>query len=185
MYELGYNRLFWGMIFIIFNINIGFINILPNFVGYLLIYSGLKILSTQHEIFNKGKPLAVILTLLILKDILNFQNNNFLNGEFQINIWLLLISSVTMIINIYLMYIICKGIYLLSQERGIDELSKVTKTRWKFYLVFSVISLFYLPLSLNLPNYSNLLFIIISFLKLIALIAIAFLFRRCKHQLAE
>ena len=36
------NKIFWGLIFIFVNINLGALDILPNFVGYLLVSSGMK-----------------------------------------------------------------------------------------------------------------------------------------------
>lgn len=36
------NKIFWGLIFIFVHINIGAMDILPNFIGYLLISSGMQ-----------------------------------------------------------------------------------------------------------------------------------------------
>jgi len=71
MYAKGYKRLFWGILIISFNINLGFINKLPDFLGYIFIYSALGILSSQHKLYEKGKLPAIILIFLTLKDIWN------------------------------------------------------------------------------------------------------------------
>ena len=40
--ETGYRKIFWGMFFSTFHINLGPIEILPNFIGLLIICSGIK-----------------------------------------------------------------------------------------------------------------------------------------------
>ncbi|WP_027623419.1 hypothetical protein [Clostridium lundense] len=186
MYALGYNKLFWGMIFIIFDINLGTINILPNFIGYMLIYSALNILEKQHEIYKKGKIPAMILTILTLNDIIHTDKNNLLSGEYQSPNFLgMLIGTIVMIISIYLIYIICKGIYYISIERGFDELKESTETRWRFYLGIEILMLFYMPFSLNISQDFNFVIVVFCIIKLIIMISIAMLFRRSKSELGE
>lgn len=182
MYESAYNKLFWGMMFIIFNIYLGAINILPNFIGYILIISALDTLVNQHEIYRKGKIPAAILIVITLKDIVNIENANLLNGEF-INPWLLAIGTVERLLNLYLMYIICKGIYLLADERFIMELKHSAKDRFKAYLLISVISLFYTPFSLNLSRDINTSMVLIAIINIIINLFLAGLFRKSKELL--
>lgn len=40
----GYRKIFWGIFIATFNINIGMVKILPSFVGFLIISSGLKLI---------------------------------------------------------------------------------------------------------------------------------------------
>ncbi|WML32862.1 hypothetical protein [Clostridium sp. OS1-26] len=179
MYASSYNKLFWAMIFIIFDINLGSINILPNFIGYILIYSALNELQLQHKIYEKGKIPSIILTILTVKDIIHVSNDNLLSGQFAPpNFWLMALSSVILIINIYLIYIICKGIYLLCLERGLQELKDSAKNRWIAFLSVSIISIFYIPFSLNLSLQFKSAMIIFAFINIIAELSIAFLFRK-------
>jgi hypothetical protein len=184
MYESGYNKLFWGMIFIIFNINIGIINLLPNFIGYILIFSGLGILSEQHDIYGKGKTPAVILTIITVKDIVNMGNINFLNGQYQINnLWFSAAGVVEKLLSLYLIFIICKGIYLLAEEGGFTELRDSAKGRFTFYFGISVFFLFYSPFAMNLPRNTNMLMAIFVIINIIAALYIAGLFRKSGTQL--
>lgn len=184
MYASSYNKLFWAMVFITFDMNIGPVNILPNFIGYILIYSALNELQTQHKIYEKGKIPSVILIVLTIKDIINVSNDNLLSGEFMPpNFWLMALSSVVSIINVYLMYIICKGIYLLCLERGLEELKDNTKNRWIAFLVVSIVFIFYMPFSLNLNIEFKVIMIIFAFINVIVELSIAFIFRRSRIQL--
>lgn len=46
----GYNKIFWGLIFITCHINLGSIQILPNFIGYIIIYAGIQSLFEEYKI---------------------------------------------------------------------------------------------------------------------------------------
>ena len=52
------NKIFLGLIFLFFNINIGNISILPAFVGYILIFMGMKDYP-QVGRFDKCRPWAI------------------------------------------------------------------------------------------------------------------------------
>lgn len=184
MYVSGYNRIFWGMIVLIFHINLGPIKILPSFVGYLLIYSGLNILSSQQEIYEKGKIPAIILTILTLKDVWNNQDNSIAIGNFHsLGIVTMLIGAVEAVVDLYLIYIICKGICKLCKERQLDSLMTNTTDTWKFYFIVSLIFLIDVPFSINLPVGYNIFVFIVGIVKGIAIICIMVVLRKCKVQL--
>ena len=184
MYASSYNKLFWAMIFITFDINLGPINILPNCVGYMLIYSALNKLQLQHKIYEKGKVPSIILTILTIKDIIHVNNNNLLSGQFMPpNFWLMALDSVVCIINVYLIYVLCKGVYLLCLERGLQELEDSTITGWKAFLFVSIVYIFYIPFSLNLGLEYKIVIIVFVFINVIAELSIAFLFKKSRVQL--
>jgi len=184
MYASAYNKLFWGMIILIFHINLGPISILPNFVGYMIIYSGLNTLSSQNEIYKRGKLPAAILVVLSLKDIWNNKNSNVFTGNFyNINVFMMIIGGIAVIIDIYLIYIICSGIYDSSRERNLESLMINSEDAWKFYLGISLIFLLCLPFSMNLPVNYNMAIIIISIIKGIAAICIIVILRKCRMYL--
>lgn len=185
MYAKGYKQLFWAMVFISFNINIGFINILPDFIGYIYIYSSLCILSSQHKLYEKGKIPAVILILLTLKDIWNDPNSNILTGEvYNVGLFTLIIGSVVLIIKIYLIYILCMGIYRLCKDRGLNELMENVMFSMKFYLIISLIYLAFLPFSINLYSEVRIAFIVIvGIIQIFAGISVALVFKKCKGAL--
>lgn len=184
MYTSSYNKLFWAMLFITFDINLGSINILPNFIGYMLIYSALNQLQLQNKIYEKGKTFSIILTILTIKDVIYVNNDNLLSGQFiPVNFSLMALTSAVFIMNTYLIYIICKGIYLLCLERGLQELQDSAKNRWKLFLAISIVFIFYIPFSLNMNMQFKSISIFIVIINVIAELSIALLFRRTKVQL--
>lgn len=187
MYEKGYNRFIWGLVFLTIDIDIDFINIFPDFIGYILIYSGLDILTPQQKLFERGKIPAIILTILTLKDIWHDPNNNILTGQLvSLGLPSMLLSSAVIIIRIYLIYVICDAIYKLCEERGLDDLMNMTIAPWKFYFGISVIYLFFLPCSLNLTIEVKIAaFLFIGFVQICISIFMAQLFAKCKSELQK
>lgn len=185
MYAKCYKKLFWAMIFISFNLNIGYINILPDFIGYIFIYSSLCTLSSQHKLFDKGKIPAAILILLTLKDIWNDPSSNILTGEiYSVGLFTLIISSIVLIIKVYLIYTLCNGIYEICKERDINELMERTMFSMKFYLIISLIYLAFSSFSINLFSDVRIIFIIIvGIIQMVAGISVALVFKKCKEAL--
>lgn len=184
MYESGYNKIFIGMLLIIFDINLGFINILPDFIGYIFIYAGLSILTPQNKFFEKGKMPALILVLLTIKSIIHYPNNNILLGKIHdVRLIPMIIEATVAVINLYLIYIISKGIYELCKERGLGEYEKSIESRFKFYFIVSVITIFYIPFSINLPSDFNMFMIVVLIIRLFAALFIAGAFRKGKMYL--
>ena len=52
------NKIFWGLLFLFFDININEISILPAFVGYILIYLGMKEYE-ETPAFAKARPWVI------------------------------------------------------------------------------------------------------------------------------
>lgn len=185
MYYSGYNRLFWGIIFVIFNFNIGPVNIFPDFIGYIIIFSGLNLISEQNPNYETGKMPACILIFLSLKGLFNLEN---IAAQSQLTDWkfgFMVAGSIESIISIYLIYCICKGIYEVANERGIVELRDEALKTFKYYFIFSVLFLFYTPFSINLSQNMNSFMILPMIINIFVLIFLAVLFRRGREQLSE
>ena len=189
MYSSAYNKLFWGFIFVILKINIGPLDILPDFLGYFIMYSGICDLSVQNIYYAKAKWPSVVLAIISFKDLVINADNNLLTGNtgnFQIgNPWLGIIGAVTMVINIYLIYIICNGICLVSEEKDLIELNGAASWRLKFYFVISIVYAFIIPFTMNLPRDFSGILILLVIPYFIVMIAIAALFRKARAQLSD
>ena len=61
----GYKKIFWGFLIVLFNINIGPVNILPDFLGYFIIGSGLSVIQGEFEnkSLKKANKVAKLLFL--------------------------------------------------------------------------------------------------------------------------
>lgn len=186
MYSSAYNKLFWGTLFILLKINIGPFDILPDFVGYLILYAGICELTVQNGYFAKGKRPALVLAVVSLKDAVNLTNTNLLAGAFPItNSWLSLLELASMVINIYMIYILCNGIGLVAREREVVPLQYAAEDRLKIFFVVSVANAACFPFAINLSRDWLILYLLLSVVNFIALVLVAALFRKARAQLGD
>jgi hypothetical protein len=68
--KVGFNRIFWGLIFVVLDIRINSIDLfLPDFVGYILIASGLGLLAPYDKWFRRARVIAIIMVFFSLTDL--------------------------------------------------------------------------------------------------------------------
>lgn len=65
--KVGFNLIFWGLLFVVLDIRISSVDLfLPDFVGYILIVSGLSRLAPYHQWFRTARILAIVLIFVSL-----------------------------------------------------------------------------------------------------------------------
>lgn len=132
---MGFVNLFWGFIFL-FDFRLGGFDILPDFIGYIFIYSGLIRLTNINERFKTVKSISLLLVFLSIPEIYQISTTDLL-GYFT-GILLAAISLITTLLQIVLVYNICQGIIEMANERGNFQLSSKAKNRWLLYLVVNI-----------------------------------------------
>lgn len=128
-------NLFIGYIFIFFHIKINGIDLLADFIGYILIYRGLCALSDEAEAFRKAKPWTLA---MVIVEIIRFANNFI--GILPSSAGLIILNLITMIVSIYIMYLVSTGIYQTEKRNGLELNSGKILTVWKFQAVFTIAS---------------------------------------------
>ena len=142
MIRNGFMKIFWGLLFILLDIRIGGIDfILPDFVGYILIASGLGILSPIHPRFAKARTFALIMIFLSLADIVELKQviSQHGNVTFWVNA-LFPITTIGAILDLIMVWNICGGIIELSFGTGNPLLATVATTRRNLYIALAVIA---------------------------------------------
>jgi len=124
-----------------FDFRINGFDILPDFIGYLLIFLGLSALVNLNEKFNKAKTLALPLIIISVLDI--YQSPVPLNiGLMEPKTMIIsLIGIISIILNILMIYNICIGIEEKAKESGNFVLGTLARSRWNLYLIFQIIFL--------------------------------------------
>lgn len=186
MRRSAYENLFWGMIFIFFNFYINILNILPNFVGYILILLAVNNLVYRRDIFNKIKIPTIILVALGLRDIFsqNYQMGNMFNTANTR--WVLsILTSLESIIFLYVIYILCEGIVDILNEKGVYTLSDNIKKTFKIFMISSIIGIIYSPLSMYLPVQISVIMLIIAALYVVTGVYLGYLFKTVKNYDSE
>ena len=121
--------IFIGYIFIRFHININTFDLLPDFLGFILIYMGLGQLEDRAPSFAQARPWA--LGLAVVSFVLLFPL------ALPVAVYSI-ISLLTNLANVYLLYLICIGVQELEQCTGQALGSDKMLTTWKVFAVCSV-----------------------------------------------
>jgi hypothetical protein len=144
---MGFRTILVGFIFIFFNINLGEVNILPDVVGYILLFIGSNILKSKldNDFFSVVKTSSLILIFLSFLDLL-IKHSDVLNGVinntqaiqgkvFSLIFYFTIISLLT-----YCLYNLCKGIE--KEANGVGKKELATKAR-KGFVIFAVYQFFF------------------------------------------
>jgi len=68
--KVGFNRIFWGLLFVVLDIRLNSIDLfLPDFVGYILIVSGLGLLAPHDKWFRRARVMAIIMIFFSLTNL--------------------------------------------------------------------------------------------------------------------
>ena len=67
----GYRRIFWGILLLLFHINIGPVQVLPNFAGYMLMLSGISHLKNVAD-SNGLRRASIVAGIMIVESLFEF-----------------------------------------------------------------------------------------------------------------
>lgn len=157
------NKIFWGLLFLMFDINIGSVSIIPDFIGYILIYLGMKEMGAEQT-FSKAKPWMIASVIFAV--------------VFWLPLWGEGIAVLAMLVGTVLHLTVTNYIVQGVDERanGYPDTAGLHKA-WNVMAVCQVLSLLLIWLGLW-----AIIAVIISF---VAAIAFIVSFHSCKKQLGE
>lgn len=149
----GFKNIFWGILITVFDINLGPINILPNFLGYFIIGSGInKILDEfENKNFITAKTVSNFLGLYSL--ILSIANITALNEGFQyeniIESSLFIFSSS---ISLIMAFFILSGTIELYLSRNDSNHAVNIENKQRKYILLHILGLLLIIFSMNFSN---------------------------------
>lgn len=138
------NNLFTGMIFVFLGFNITFGNskfdILPDFIGFYLIFKGLEELQDKSDNFTKIKSFAFGLTIYsFVLFIINLFAASYSMGYLGI-----LLGIAYTIILIYVSYKIILGIIDIEINHNVFLNSQKLMSNWRIMITFNILIFFIL-----------------------------------------
>ncbi|WFA07812.1 hypothetical protein [Tissierella sp. Yu-01] len=159
--DKGYQKIFWGIFLATFNITLGgFIKIVPAFVGWIVVVSGIGILKAnfQDESFEKGERYTGCLILL------SFLGTSFLGLFFEPRLNSSIIFSyypvILYIFELLMIYEILNGTINLLESKVPKDISTTINSKQiiykqKTYVILQIIST--IGFIITLTTYSELL----------------------------
>lgn len=147
------NKILIGLILACFSFDVNFnqftIGLIPNFLGYYIVWRGLKEMENQDKWFKKIQPLTLFMIIFSLfKYIANFFN--LLNNGTIFMFFGLVISLVDCLLNILVLYGVVKGVQ--GMETTLNKIlnSYSLYMAWKVYAFLSPVAL----ILIVIPNIS-------------------------------
>ncbi|MCR6514745.1 hypothetical protein M4I33_07605 [Clostridium sp. LY3-2] len=163
--EKGLKKVFFGYIILVLNINLFFVDLTADFLGYILIANGLKELSFKNEKFKNGIIIARFLATYEFYT-LSLKFIGLLNVE---NIYLdSLLNIALSILGLLLLDSILGGIFLEAKDKKNMQIEKESYNLLKCNIVYTFIFLIYSAFSLNYNH--------VDFIKIISSLLILFSF---------
>jgi hypothetical protein len=171
----------WGVLFLFFTFRVQGLDLLPDFVGYVLFLIGLSALASEHESFRIAQLLCIPLLILSLFEVYQPPypqptGHSGLGTAIGIIDWIL---------SFLLIYHICKGIQDLANDQGLYSLADTAQSRWRMFVVYQVLVAF--MMLLGATGFASpvlfLLFIIVIVFGIVLLVLFMQLMSRCAEEL--
>ena len=151
--EQSYKKIFWGFLITIFDINLGPVNILPDFLGFIIISSGLGELITAYENtnFKTAKKTTNFLAFYSIAVFVLF--SIFLNFDYKYKLIAETGSAVlTGILNLIMAFYILAGTidYYVSNDK--ESIANDVYRSQKKYTLLQIFCLLAVSASINISN---------------------------------
>jgi hypothetical protein len=125
-----------------------YFDLLPDFIGYIMIATALHHLGSTQPLFNRAKWVAIAMIFLTLPHVL-MQSNVTLSGFQSLSIKLHLYSEGLLALHVLMAYWIFGALALMAQHTGQKVLLATMQIRRDVYLVINVSQLVLYPFLLN------------------------------------
>lgn len=134
----GFNKFYWGFLFILFSFRIQGFDILPDVIGYILFAIGFHRLAEQSEYFVKIKTMNSIMILLSLFSIYERPAQD---GGIHINPLGIVVGLASAVLLIVIVYHLMMGIKDMALERERPDIEQEASQKWTYFLVFQIATL--------------------------------------------
>lgn len=159
-------RLGWGLLFQIIDIRIVFFDLLPDFIGYIMMASALHQLSGEHSLFKRAMWAATAMIFLSLPSVV-MKFNITISDFASIPLSLHLYAQAMLALHVLLAVWIFNGLSAMAQQAGDPLLLDSIINRRNLYLVIYITQLIFYPFLLNLDDSWIMLLIVFGILAFI------------------
>ncbi|MBB6622478.1 hypothetical protein H7E67_03445 [Clostridium gasigenes] len=184
----SYKTIYWGLLLIAFNFYLGNINVLPDFLGFIMISKGLRELgevSYEEEYFRKAK---VISNLMIVITLIQYIIGMYIGGRSitftRIGVAFFTIGNFVNVITLVVIYYILKGIYAEVENRNLTVFMGKINNVWNFKLVVSLITFLACAFIINAGDFTLIIMTIVAIIGIVATIRVALVVKEAGKELS-
>jgi len=182
MIERGFDKLYYGFIFIMLSFRIQGIDILPDVIGYILFAYGFSFLSINNYYFEKASKYNVPMIILSIFSIYQkpATDPGFHLGSFG---YLgILITIVSFVLNLLIVYNLFMGIKDMADVKGNPDISVESIERWNHYKYLMIAVLFSFILII-IPMLAIVYILVLLIVSIYVLLQILKFIKKCKENL--
>lgn len=138
MNQDGFNKLYWGFLFIMIDFKLQGFDVLPDIVGYILFAIGFGILAANSEYFSKASSFNIP---MIIISVLSIYEKPAQGGGIQIGSFGaigVLIGIASLVLNLLVIYNLFMGIKDMANQREQGDLYVEADKKWNQYLILQI-----------------------------------------------
>jgi hypothetical protein len=184
MRKNGFDMIFYGLFFILINIPLGGIDILPDFIGYTLIYFGYERLKSESVYFSRVRKFIL---LLIVISLVSFYRSVFIGisiadtEKIVPELIIGLISFIFIMINFHDLFY---GIKDYADKKALSDVSNDAILRWKQFIISYILStISIILLFIGIPEFLYIISLVIMIFYTYVIIKIMKLIKKCSKAL--
>ncbi|SDW69928.1 hypothetical protein [Paenibacillus sp. PDC88] len=171
----------WGFLFVLIDLNVGPIDILPDFVGFILIYFGLSRLGERFKDFSRAKGFSLILLFMSIAGIFvpPVDYNSFASIPLYVHLFAELLSLLTLVLLVF----IFRGLTAIGESGVFHDvkIQEVISLRKNGLLGLHALLMIMYPLAFNMDDTILTVIFIFTIIQIVFyLLFIALLFRMAK-----
>lgn len=178
MVRRGFMFLFWGFLLSFLDFRINGLDLLPDFVGYIIISAGLGTLSQWNIQFGKAKFYSLLLIFLSLPDLIVSLNQNMAIPYF-------ILALIVTIFSVLLIWLVCQGIIEMAIVADKPGLADQAASRRKLVLAILLLTPCLIGLGTLDRKLGLILMIPILILLIVTVILVLLLMRRAALELPD
>lgn len=137
------NKILIGLFFVFIDVNVSLgnmtVSLIPDFIGYIFLFLGLKQMQEENYWFARTKSLAVVMLLYsafsFCADLFGFKPG-VLSGKLVV----IFLGYLSTIASLYVAWSIIRGLKEMEEEKNYNFFSKRSKASWKMIAIFQLIS---------------------------------------------
>ena len=184
----SYKTIYWGLLVLAFNFYLGNINVLPDFLGFIMISKGLKELGDviyEAEYFTKAKVISnLMIVITLIQYIIGMYIDDSAINFTRIGVAFFTIGNFINVITLAIIYYILKGLYLDAENRNLTVFMEKINNVWNFKLVVSLITFLACAFSINAGDFTLIIMPIVAMIGIIAQIKVAFVVKEAGKKLS-
>ncbi len=182
MNESGFNKLYWGFLFIMLSFRIQGFDILPDIVGYLLFASGFSQLISSSNYFNIAAKYNIPMIILSIFTIYQVPAQG---GGIQLGllgIFTIPIAIASFVLNLLVVYNLFMGIKDMAKKQEQSDFVIESQEKWNQYKILQIASICSF-IAIFIPLIGVLYIIAILVISIVLTISILGFIKRCSESL--